>query len=121
MSAEENKAIVCRWFTEIWGKGFKPDIIDEVAARTSDSSTRCTPLRGQPQPSERVRDGFRSAFPDQNFWGTADLIAEGDFVVGQWEGGGTQTGTDRDKSRELAARNYLGDGVMQSGRPCRAQ
>jgi predicted ester cyclase len=24
---------------------------------------------------------------------TADLIAEGDYVVGQWEGGGTQTGT----------------------------
>ena len=24
--------------------------------------------------------------------GTADLIAEGDYVVGQWIGGGTQTG-----------------------------
>ena len=35
---------------------------------------------------------FRAAFPDLNFWGTADLIAEGDYVVGQWEGGGTQTG-----------------------------
>jgi predicted ester cyclase len=42
MSAQENKAIVGRWFTE--------------------------------------------------FWGRADLIAEGDYVVGQWEGGGTQTG-----------------------------
>jgi predicted ester cyclase len=27
-----------------------------------------------------------------NFWGTADLIAEGDCVVGRWEGGGTHTG-----------------------------
>ena len=35
---------------------------------------------------------FRSAFPDLNFWGTAGLIAEGDYVVGQWEGGGTHTG-----------------------------
>ncbi|HUN34265.1 MAG TPA: ester cyclase, partial [Trebonia sp.] len=35
---------------------------------------------------------FRGAFPDLNFWGTADLIAEGDYVVGQWEGGGTHTG-----------------------------
>jgi predicted ester cyclase len=24
---------------------------------------------------------------------TADLIAEGDYVVGQWEGGGTHTGS----------------------------
>ncbi len=23
---------------------------------------------------------FRAAFPDLNFWGTADLIAEGDYV-----------------------------------------
>ena len=35
---------------------------------------------------------FREAFPDLNFWGTADLIAEGDYVVGQWEGGGTHRG-----------------------------
>jgi predicted ester cyclase len=35
---------------------------------------------------------FRATFPDLNFWGTADLIAEGDYVVGQWEGGGTHTG-----------------------------
>jgi predicted ester cyclase len=32
------------------------------------------------------------AFPDLNFWGAADLIAEGDYVVGRWEGGGTHTG-----------------------------
>ena len=24
-----------------------------------------------------------------NFWGAADLIAEGDYVVARWEGGGT--------------------------------
>jgi predicted ester cyclase len=35
---------------------------------------------------------FREAFPDLHFWGTTDLIAEGDYVVGQWEGGGTHTG-----------------------------
>ncbi|MFM0223158.1 hypothetical protein PQR32_14315 [Paraburkholderia dipogonis] len=32
---------------------------------------------------------FREAFPDLNFWGTADHIAEGDYVVGRREGGGT--------------------------------
>jgi predicted ester cyclase len=35
---------------------------------------------------------FRAAFPDLNFWGTAGLIAEGDYVVGQWQGGGAYTG-----------------------------
>lgn len=35
---------------------------------------------------------FRASFPDLNFWGAADLIAEGDYVVGRWKGGGTHTG-----------------------------
>lgn len=37
-------------------------------------------------------NGFREAFPDLEFGGVADLIAEGDHVVGRWEGGGTHTG-----------------------------
>jgi len=37
--------------------------------------------------------GFRKAFPDLNFWGAGDLIAEDDYVVGRWEGGGTHTGS----------------------------
>lgn len=35
---------------------------------------------------------FREAFPDLSFEGAAELIAEGDFVVGRWKGGGTHTG-----------------------------
>jgi len=35
---------------------------------------------------------FREAFPNLKFWGAADLIAEGAYVVGRWEGGGTHTG-----------------------------
>ena len=36
--------------------------------------------------------GFRTAFPDLSFRGAAELIAEDDYVVGRWEGGGTHTG-----------------------------
>ncbi len=49
------------------------------------------PCRGR----EEVREfatKFRAAFPDLSFGGTAELIGEGDYVVGQWEGGGTQSG-----------------------------
>jgi len=35
---------------------------------------------------------FREAFPDLNFHGVGNLIAEGNYVVGRWEGGGTHTG-----------------------------
>jgi hypothetical protein len=29
---------------------------------------------------------------DLNFWGVGNFIADGDLVVGRWEGGGTHTG-----------------------------
>jgi len=92
MSIEENKAVVGRWFTEFWGKDFNPAVIDELAAPgIRFEYSLHAPLRGRD--SVRAFAGkFRAAFPDLNFWGTADLIAEGDYVVGQWEGGGTHTG-----------------------------
>jgi predicted ester cyclase len=92
MSTAENKAIVGRWFSEFWGADFNPAVIDELAAPDIRFEYSLhAPLRGRDQ----VRDfatGFRAAFPDLAFGGTADLIAEGDYVVGQWIGGGTQTG-----------------------------
>src|SRR5260221_3657231 len=77
---------------KFWGKDFNPAVIDELAARDIRFEYSLhAPLQGR----EAVRafeEKFRAAFPDLDFWGSADLIAEGDYVVGQWEGGGTQTG-----------------------------
>jgi predicted ester cyclase len=49
------------------------------------------PRRGRPDVRNFMLD-FRAACPDLKFLGAADLIAEGDYVVGRWEGGGTHTG-----------------------------
>ena len=87
-----NKAVVGRWFTEFWGKSPNLAVIDEVAA--PDMLLKYSlhePRRGRPDIKDFMTN-FRAAFPDLNFWGTADLLAEGDYVVGQWEGGGTHTG-----------------------------
>jgi predicted ester cyclase len=89
---DENKAVVGRWFTEFWGKTVNLGVIDEIAA--PDMLLKYSlhePRRGREDIKAFMTD-FRAAFPDLNFWGTADLIAEGDHVVGQWEGGGTHTG-----------------------------
>jgi predicted ester cyclase len=89
---ETNKAVVGRWFTEFWGKDVNLAVIDEIAA--PDMLLKYSlhePRRGQADIKAFMTD-FRKAFPDLNFWGTAELIAEGDYVVGQWEGGGTHTG-----------------------------
>src|SRR5262245_54639027 len=92
MSTENNKAVVGRWFTEFWGPDFNPGVIDELAhPDIRFEYSLHEPLRGR-DAVRRFATEFRAAFPNLGFGGTADLIAEGDYVVGQWEGGGTHTG-----------------------------
>jgi predicted ester cyclase len=89
---QENKSVVGRWFKEFWGNPWNPGIIDELT--TPDMLLQYSlhaPRRGRDD-ARNFMIGFREAFPDLNFWGTADLIAEGDYVVGRSEGGGTHTG-----------------------------
>ncbi|WP_431256860.1 ester cyclase [Roseateles chitinivorans] len=93
MSIEDNnKAIVGRWFTSFWGEKCDLSIVDELAA--PDMVLHYSlhePRRGRDDIKAFMTD-FREAFPDLSFWGAAELIAEGDYVVGRWEGGGTHTG-----------------------------
>ncbi len=87
-----NKAVVGRWFTEFWGKEVNLAVVDEIAAPNMLLKYSLhEPRRGRSDIKAFMSD-FRAAFPDLHFWGTAELIAEGDYVVGQWEGGGTHTG-----------------------------
>ena len=89
---ERNKAVVGRWFAEFWGKSVNLAVVDELASPNMLLKYSLhEPRRGRSDIKAFMTD-FRGAFPDLYFWGTADLIAEGDYVVGQWEGGGTHTG-----------------------------
>lgn len=89
---DDNKAVVGRWFDEFWGKTVNLGVVDAIAA--PDMLLQYSlhePRRGRDDIKAFMTD-FRAAFPDLYFWGTANLIAEGDYVVGQWEGGGSHTG-----------------------------
>jgi predicted ester cyclase len=89
---EINKAIVGKWFENFWGPKCNLSIVDEIAA--PDMLLQYSlhePRKGHDDIKAFMSD-FRAAFPDLNFWGAAELIAEGDYVVGRWEGGGTHTG-----------------------------
>ncbi|MBR0873945.1 ester cyclase [Bradyrhizobium tropiciagri] len=90
--SDENKAVVARWFTEFWGNPWNPRIVNELA--TADIVVHYPmhePKRGRAAVLNFMT-AFREAFPDLNFWGVGELIADGDLVVGRWEGGGTHTG-----------------------------
>jgi hypothetical protein len=92
VSVEDNKAIVGRWFTQFWGARFDPAVIDELAApNIRFSYSLHAPCQGRDQ-VRAFATTFRQAFPDLSFWGTAELLGEGDYGIGQWEGGGTHTG-----------------------------
>jgi len=89
---QENKAIVGRWFDGFWGNPWQAKIVDELAAPNMLLQYSLhAPRRGR-EDIKAFMTGFREAFPDLKFGGAADLIAEGDYVVGRWEGGGTHTG-----------------------------
>ena len=76
------------------------------------------PRRGREDIKAFMTD-FREAFPDLNFWGAADLIAEGDYVVGRWEGGGTHTGPGvRRFPRRIAAGERRAARCTSPARPC---
>jgi predicted ester cyclase len=78
-------------FKEFWGDPWNPQVVEELAV--SDILLQYSlhaPRRGRGDVAKfMIR--FREVFRDLNFWGVADLIAKGDYVVGRWEGGGTHT------------------------------
>jgi hypothetical protein len=83
---QNNKAVVGRWFTEFWGKNVNLAVTGEIAAPNMLLRYSLHEARRSSEDIKAFMTDFRAAFPDLNFSGTADLIAEGDYVVGQWEG-----------------------------------
>ena len=77
----QNKAVVGRWFTEFWGKTYNPAIVDALASPDMLLKYSLHEPRHGRENIKVFMAGFRAAFPDLNFWGTAPLIAEG-----MWEG-----------------------------------
>jgi predicted ester cyclase len=91
--SQDNKDVVARWFKEFWGHPWNPRIVNELA--TADIFMHYPmrePRKGRAAVMSFMTE-FREAFPDLNFHGVGDLIAEDNYVVGRWEGGGTHTGS----------------------------
>jgi len=85
------KELVSRWFAEFWG-ALNPEAVDELAA---EDVLFYYPLVGEVRGRDGVKArivGFAELFPDGGFELTDELIAEGEWVVARWEGGGTHTG-----------------------------
>ena len=91
MSVDQNKALIRRFYDEVWTKG-NLDVAFEVFA---DDYVRhdLRPSAALPGPAgqKKIAGDFRSAFPDLTM--TVDLLlGEGDLVAARWTTEGTNTG-----------------------------
>lgn len=109
--SEENKAVVRRFFEEIWNGG-NLEVADEIidgGYRQTDLSTGHRRVVG-PEILRHEVDAYRSATDDLRF-DVEELIAEGDKVVAHWRATATPKGGDATRvSASGASINHIVDG-----------
>jgi predicted ester cyclase len=91
--SEKNKETVGKWLTNFWGPKYNQSIIDELAA--PDMLLQYSlhkPRKGHADIKDFMKK-FRDAFPDLAFDGAYPMLADGEYVIARWVGGGTHTGT----------------------------
>lgn len=104
---EANKALVQRWFDDVWSKG-NEDVAEELV--TSDSQFYDPGSQGMiPATHEAHFAAYRSGFPDLTFT-VRDLVAEGDTVAARFTVTGTHEGTFLDI--ESTGESFEIDGIV---------
>jgi len=92
MAAEDNNALVHRFYEEVWRNG-NYEIADDVFAPDySRHDLRPTQAAPGPEGQKQIARAFRDAFPDLRF-DVELLLAEGDYVAARWIASGTHTGS----------------------------
>ncbi len=112
--SDENKALVVRWFEEVWNKG-RTDAIDEMLAADGVvhglSAEAGVPLKG-PVGFRPFHETFRGAFPEIQVT-VEDLIAEGDKVAVRCSVRGTHSGDHLGIAATNAPVEFHGIGIAR--------
>jgi predicted ester cyclase len=91
VNSEENKALVRRFYDEVWGKGNLGVADDVFAPDYARHDWRPTTAPPGPEGQKQIASAFRAAFPDLQFE-VEIVIAEDDYVAARWTASGTHTG-----------------------------
>ena len=91
MSTEANKALVRRFYEEVWVKGNLDAADDVFAPDYVRHDLRAAEALSGPEGQKRIASDFRAAFPDLSF-DVEFLLAEDDLVAGRWTASGTHLG-----------------------------
>ena len=89
MSAE-NKALLRRWFDEVWNQGRASSIDELLASDAIIHGLGPADLHG-PEAFRAFHAAYRNAFPDIAIQ-IDDIVAEGDLVAVRWSARGTHRG-----------------------------
>jgi steroid delta-isomerase-like uncharacterized protein len=109
MSAE-NKALVQRWFDQVWNEG-RADAIDEMFAAEGVAHGLGQDLHG-PAEFKVFHSTFRGAFPDVRVQ-MDEMIAEGDRVAYRFTATGTHRGGDLGFAATGRPVRFLGMGSVR--------
>lgn len=90
---QQNKEIVGKWLTNFWGPKYDPAIVDELAAPDMILQYSLHKPRKGREDIKDFQKKFRDAFPDLAFDGAYPMLADGEYVIARWIGGGAHTGT----------------------------
>jgi predicted ester cyclase len=92
VSAEENKAIVRRFFEECWN-GHNPNVVDEVVSPDYFNHAAAAEHQHGTAGAKHILNWLMAAFPDTRF-DIEDIIAEGDMVSIRGTASGTHEGEE---------------------------
>jgi steroid delta-isomerase-like uncharacterized protein len=87
--SNENKALVQRWFDEVWTEG-RVASIDALMAPSCMVHGLGEDVSG-PEGFKAFHAAYRNAFPDVRI-SIDHMVAEGDAVAARWSGSGTHRG-----------------------------
>jgi steroid delta-isomerase-like uncharacterized protein len=91
VSVEENKAVVRRWFEELFNAG-NLEVADEIIAADHVNHDPTLPdIPTGPEGQKQVVNLYRGAFTNAHI-SVEDQLAEGDRVATRWTGSGTHQG-----------------------------
>ncbi len=91
MSEQVNKALIRRFYEEVWARG-NLDVADDVfAGEYVRHDARAGEAAPGPEGQKQIAAAFRAAFPDLS-WQIDLILADGDLVAGRWTARGTHLG-----------------------------
>ena len=91
MSAENNKAVVRRFFEELCNQR-KLDVADDIFTLNHTYHDPSSPQVGQgPNEMKKLMSIYQTAFPDAAWTIDEMIVDDGDTVVTRWTGRGTHT------------------------------